>query len=560
MAVADGTPTDITYKSTIAYWPQGAMLRDRCASFNATTSKVAIADAADIQNLVELTLAAWVYPNSAGPTGSGKFLWKGGNLRFECNALSGSKVGLFARIGYSTTHAETNKLAVLDINAWSHLLVTYSQSGDRMVHFFINGTEVTAYDQQQASVGTRNSDVGQTMYLGAAGVATAPYDGLMDTALLYNRVLSASQIKWLAHMEHYRAPGGYLRASAWELNTHVNSDKLSHGAVVFDFEDIYDTVYTAARPIFLANAVPACIAIIVNNIGAGGRLSEAQIKTLRDDGWELISHSLDHGDPLSWTDPQLLAQLVDSKQSLEHMFTCPINSWSWPPSIGYSSQRVTCLKHYKQSVGSSEPAYWVKQASTCWFNLLNQTLSSAKALVDTAYSDNQLLVFGAHEVTAGIPAILTDLLPYINSKPVPILTLDQAFAKMTPKPTGIGPGNPPVPLYNGLSIRLLNTHGTDPQTLFKLVSLAAGHYILWFHAYTDGRAVSAADVVPWAGLDTNDNLATAFQYIRVGPGVYLCCADFALAAPDAWILGVQVPSLVTPLPPFVTYPQWMLYP
>ena len=552
MGVADGTPTALTYNSTIALWPQGAMLRDRCADFNGTTAKMNIGSLSDIDNLVELSLSLWVYPRSAGGGSSGKFLWKGSETRFECNAISGSKVGLYARIQYSTTHAESNKLAVLDINAWSHVCFTYSQAGDRKIHIFVNGAEVTAYDSQIASVGTRLPDAASDAWVGNLSDGSRGYDGFMTTMLLHTPAISPTGLLWLSMMNHYRSPGGYLKASAWEKHFMVNTAKLPHGAVVFDLEDSYDTHYTVAKPIFDANHVQGTLGTLVSAIDSPGRLTTAQLKQFVADGWEIASHSLDHSDPLLWNDTELLRQLTLSKSQLEATFNVPVNTWSWPPNQATAAQRVTALKHYTACIGSAEVSLWNNQASLPFYNLGSKTLGEAETLVDSACSNGHLLLFGLHECTGGAPALLTSLLPYIIAKGMPILTLAALMTK-----TVNGPG---TPILNGMSIRMLNVHGSLPQYFFKLESFPVGKSLVWFHAYTDGTMVSAEDVVPWVGNDTITNLCTNFTYIRVGPGIYLCCADYLETLSVPRIFGLQVPVLIHPKPPYVTYPQHMAYP
>lgn len=552
MAVEDGVPSNITWKSTIEFNPKGSLYRDRAAEFNGSSSKINLGSAADIDNLVELTASMWIYPRSAGGASSCNFFMKGSQLRFETLGVISGTLGLWAKIIYSVTSAESQKNVGIPLNAWSHLAMTYSESGDRMIHFFINGTEVTGYATQTPSDGVRISDAANSAYLGSDG-GTKAVDGCITSFLLHNRALTATELKWISQI-YWPNPGlAYLQATEWEARATVNPAKLTHGAVVFDLEGEYDTHYSAAFPIFQANSVQGTLALIVNLLDTPGRMTTAQVKAMRDAGWEIASLSMDHSDPLGWSEPNLRSQLADSRAALQAAFNVPVTDWSWPNSRSYARQRVVALEYYKAAVGAAEQGPFNMVANLNYRNLLYETLGSAQALVDAAYTNNTILVLLAHEVSGAIPALLTALIPYIKAKPVPILTLAQALAKLSP-----GPG---IPIRNGMSIMLTNLDASHPRTLWKLQSLTPGHYYVWFHCYLSGLHPTVDDIVPWAGHDTITNLCQNITFIRQALGRYLVIADFTLDAPAAIIWGAQVPVLIhADRVPWTNYPQLVKYP
>lgn len=95
-----------------------------------------------------------------------------------------------------------------------------------------------------------------------------------------------------------------------------------------------------------------------------------------------------------------------------------------------------------------------------------------------------------------------------------------------------------VNLYDGHSFKLVEAAGLGE--IYQNVVLTAVKYVIEFLAYTDGSAVTSADVVAFADTATTNEVAlTNFEH--VGGGVYLCWGVFTATA-AAWNVGIEVPA------------------
>lgn len=545
MAVGNGTATALTYQPTVRYWPQGTMLRGQAGDFNGATSKVSIGSAADIDTLTEFTIAFWTYCRSDGEADAGRILNKGTNTRFETTGDSGGYVGLYGKIGCATTAAESLKLYPLEKNEWHHVAFTYSDSGDRKIHIFVDGTEVTGYGSQIAGVGARSSDAADTAYIGDYGDGSRVYDGLISTFLIYNRILSSAELKWLCH-NYYSGIGGDLRVGMWEKWGIVDATKLTHGMVCFQFDDGYTGAYTLAKPVFDTLGVVGNIAMPTNYIGAGGRLTAAQLQSFIASEWEIVSHSKTHTDPAGQTEGDLRVEFADSKVALEAL-GATVKHYAWPYAAPQDEYRQICAEYYESAADSGDVSF----TNINLFAIPHITiddpagLATFKTYVDSAYTNNRLLTFIMHDVDAADVATLADLIAYVQAKPMPIVTRDQAFENLL--------CTPPEPLCKATSLKCQNVSASAKQ-FYQTKTLAAGTYVVSFLAYTTGAAVTSADVQAFAdsGGFVNEILVTTFEH--VGSGVYLCRGQFTATAGD-WNIGIQIEGNKTV---YVGYPSCFL--
>jgi len=532
MGSEDGVPTNITYKPTIRYWPQSTMLRGQAGDFNGTSSKVSIGSAADIDTLTEFTIAFWTYCRSLGGGSTGKFLdkaWNSGATRFEVSYDNGSYVGLYGKIACATTSAESLKQYCLEKNEWHHVAFTYSDSGDRKIHIFVDGVEVTGYNYQNAGVGARTSDAADTAYIGNRYDGARTYDGLISTFLIYNRILSSAELKWLSH-DLYHGAGGDLRVSMWEKWGQVDTAKVSHGMVCFQFDDGYVGQYTLAKPVFDSCGVVGNIAMPSNYIGAGGRLSAAQLQSFIASEWEIVSHSKTHADPAGQTEGDLRAEFADSKVALEALGTT-VKHYAWPYAAPQEEYRQICAEYYESAADSGDFTF----ANVNLFALAHITIDEPASLayfktcVDTAYTNNRLLTFIMHDVDSSDANALSELIQYVQNKGMPIVTRSQAFANLLCQPE--------EPLYKATSLKCQNVSASARQ-LYQARTLTAEDYIISFLAYTDGSPVTSSEVVPFADTAFTNEIST-FQYEHLGGGVYLCWGKFTATA-ENWNVGLEV--------------------
>lgn len=93
-----------------------------------------------------------------------------------------------------------------------------------------------------------------------------------------------------------------------------------------------------------------------------------------------------------------------------------------------------------------------------------------------------------------------------------------------------------INLYDGHSFKLVELAGVGQ--LYQTVTVTAEDYIVSFLAYTDGSAVTTADIDAFADTAFTNEIGTTY-YESLGGGVYLCWGEFTATAAD-WHVGIEV--------------------
>ncbi|GII81382.1 hypothetical protein Sru01_63640 [Sphaerisporangium rufum] len=155
-------------------------------SFNGTSSRVTVPDAAALRLTNAMTLSAWVQPTALGES------WR--TVMMKEHAAGGS-YGLYASNGAVPAAWLLNAggpggaegTAPLPLRQWSHLAVTYDGGTSRL---YVNGTEVG----QEAVTGPLVTDDG-VLRIGGNDYWGEYFSGLIDEVRIYNRAQSAPEIQ-----------------------------------------------------------------------------------------------------------------------------------------------------------------------------------------------------------------------------------------------------------------------------------------------------------------------------------------------------------------------------
>jgi peptidoglycan/xylan/chitin deacetylase (PgdA/CDA1 family) len=86
--------------------------------------------------------------------------------------------------------------------------------------------------------------------------------------------------------------------------------------ITVTFDDGWESVYTDALPALQKNGIPTTQFIISGNFNNPGYLSYNQVKSLKQSGHEIGSHTVTHPDLTKISEVQLLNELENSKSSL----------------------------------------------------------------------------------------------------------------------------------------------------------------------------------------------------------------------------------------------------
>ena len=98
-------------------------------------------------------------------------------------------------MNYSTTDLRrVTSSNTITLNAWNHVAATFASSTLASdAHVYINGVEPT-YKTSQDAVGGRINDSSWSVLMGNLG---GTFNGLIDEVRVYNRALSAQEVKYL---------------------------------------------------------------------------------------------------------------------------------------------------------------------------------------------------------------------------------------------------------------------------------------------------------------------------------------------------------------------------
>jgi len=173
-------------------WTNGRV--GKCLSFDGSDDRVDCGQNALPTGNSPFTQEAWIKPNTMGSTGSNpNIIYWGNSTNNQANGL-----GLTSESGTPKIlhwfFANDNSWTVPSlVGAWHHVVVTY------------NGTSLTAY-LDGVSLGSQNPSSTPAVALTNAVIgfyssSVYAFNGLIDEVRVYNRALSASEVK-----DHYLNP------------------------------------------------------------------------------------------------------------------------------------------------------------------------------------------------------------------------------------------------------------------------------------------------------------------------------------------------------------------
>lgn len=146
------------------------------------------------------TISAWIYPKSIGGGSSGRIIHRRGTADVNGGdfQLTATNALLFGFDG-TTALRRTSSNNAVSLNSWQHVLATWDGSLTASnIHLFVNGAE-TSYQTTQNGSGIYETN-NQSTRIGNRHDGGRTFDGTIDEVRVYNRVLSADEIKRLYNM------------------------------------------------------------------------------------------------------------------------------------------------------------------------------------------------------------------------------------------------------------------------------------------------------------------------------------------------------------------------
>jgi peptidoglycan/xylan/chitin deacetylase (PgdA/CDA1 family) len=118
---------------------------------------------------------------------------------------------------------------------------------------------------------------------------------------------------------------------------------LPSNPVVITFDDGYADLYTTAYPILAAHGFKAVAYIVSGFVGRDQYVNGAQIVQMDQNGIEIASHTVDHGNLARSSTGSTMRELVESKQTLESLIGHSVLDFAYP-SGQFNAQTVAAVQ------------------------------------------------------------------------------------------------------------------------------------------------------------------------------------------------------------------------
>ena len=153
----------------------------------------------------------------------------------------------------------------------------------------------------------------------------------------------------------------YLQKNAYQALTldEFNNERLSrdHKSIIITFDDGWIDNYTHGFPILQERQLTATIFIVTSFVGQQSYLNWSQIREMHAAGISIQSHTVSHR-PLALLDEvEILAELENSKKTIEDHLGTVVNFLSVPHGMVSGSVIAGARKVGYQAVCSSEPGF-----------------------------------------------------------------------------------------------------------------------------------------------------------------------------------------------------------
>ena len=169
--------------------------------FDAVNEEVRVTDQAAIQDAFDGggSIEAWVFPKSDGENDVGVIVSKSDGSTNKWVLHVSSESAGFVKVGFSYDFSTTDGVwttdsAILPLNKWSRVSLTYNNGGTSNVPIFEVDGVVADSSTTTAPVGTRVSDVGDDLFFGDTELSSRTWDGYIDDVRLWDDIRTPTEI------------------------------------------------------------------------------------------------------------------------------------------------------------------------------------------------------------------------------------------------------------------------------------------------------------------------------------------------------------------------------
>lgn len=173
-------------------------------SFDGVDDVVNCGSGASIDDVRPITIAAWIFPRTAGEGSLGyifsKFASGGSGPRVlldSINVTNGINFGAHST-GTANQPSRISNSNWIVLKTWQHVAITWDGSLTATnIHSYVNGVEVTYFSSTNGTTAI-TSDAADSIVLGNRVAADRTFDGYIADVRIYNRILSLAEIALLS--------------------------------------------------------------------------------------------------------------------------------------------------------------------------------------------------------------------------------------------------------------------------------------------------------------------------------------------------------------------------
>lgn len=175
-------------------------------SYNGSTSKLDCGSSSRFDNLINVTVAAWIKPTTAGESSIGRIMHKGNAIinegwRFYVDSTVLNSNTLSFRQDFSGTPTiRTTDNEAIKLGQWNHVALTFVSDGlAASSHIYVNGVEAT-YQLSVNAGGSITNDAAFNLFIGNSNDQDATFDGQIAHVQIFNNILTVNQIREIMHL------------------------------------------------------------------------------------------------------------------------------------------------------------------------------------------------------------------------------------------------------------------------------------------------------------------------------------------------------------------------
>ena len=217
-------------------------------------------------------------------------------------------------------------------------------------------------------------------------------------------------------------------------------DLIIRPCVTFCFDGAYKSEIEIIAPLFEKYGIKATSFVETSTIGEKGIMTQSQLLELQNKyGWEIGSHTINHPSLPSLSTEQIESELRDSKEILTGM-GFRVNNVAYPN--GEFDERVMAISRKYYNTGSKTMQDEVTNGIPLnTYQLIRAssndgtTFEDYKIEIDYAIKNQRWFIIYGHgfQYTPSTLILLQNLIKYIKSKPIDILTIQKGYERFANK-------------------------------------------------------------------------------------------------------------------------------